>query len=135
MMPAAFVLLERLPLTPNGKVDRKALPAPRRLRDIDGREFTPPTTATERALAEIWCQLLDLPQISVHDNFFDLGGHSLLATQVVSRINATWAMQLPLKSLFERPTVQGLAERLDVLRLLAQQSTADDDTAMEEGEL
>ncbi|MGH7828614.1 MAG: phosphopantetheine-binding protein, partial [Candidatus Binatia bacterium] len=109
MVPSAFVFLDSLPLTPNGKVDRRALPAP----DPNGREreetFVAPRTPTEETLARIWSQLLGAERVGVFDNFFDLGGHSLLATQVISRIREAFSMELPLRTLFESPTVGGLA--------------------------
>ena len=136
MTPSAFVLLDSIPLTPNGKVDRKALPVPNRLRKSDQERHLAPRTATERTVATIWSEILGMERIGIDDNFFELGGHSLLATQVISRINAQWAMHLPLKNLFERPTVKGLAERLDALQALGQQPISPSTPVlMEEGEL
>jgi amino acid adenylation domain-containing protein len=110
MIPAVFVLLERLPLSPNGKIDRKALPAP----EVGaGGESAPPRTPTERQLAEIWRQLLDRERIGIEDGFFDLGGHSLLAIQVLSRVRAALGIDLPLRELFEAPTLGALAARID----------------------
>jgi len=109
MVPAAFVALDALPLTPNGKVDRRALPAPQW--DSEA-ELVAPRTPAEEKLAEIWKDVLGIEQIGVHDNFFDRGGHSLLATQVVSRVRSTFGVDLALRSLFETPTIAGLAESL-----------------------
>jgi acyl carrier protein len=110
MIPSAFVELEEMPLTPNGKVDRRALPAPERTRpELEG-VFVAPRTPAEQAMAEIWAQILKMEQIGVHDNFFALGGHSLLATQVVSRLRNTLQVTLPLRSLFENPTVAELSQ-------------------------
>lgn len=109
MLPAAFVFLDALPLTPNGKVNRSALPAPDQIRPELECAFVSPRTSLEEALAGIWAGLLRLDQIGVHDNFFDLGGHSLLATQVVSRIRTAFQVELPLRSLFETPTIAELA--------------------------
>ncbi|MGD0207573.1 MAG: amino acid adenylation domain-containing protein [Verrucomicrobiota bacterium] len=117
MVPAVFVLLEALPLMPNGKVDRRALPSPDRSRPELDKAFVAPRTPTEELLAEIWAQLLDLERVGIHDNFFDLGGHSLLATQVVSRIRETFQVEIPLRRLFEVPTVAGLAESIEAARL------------------
>jgi acyl carrier protein len=110
MIPSAFVELEQMPLTPNGKVDRRALPAPERTRpELEG-VFVAPRTPAEQAMAEIWAQILKMERIGVHDNFFALGGHSLLATQVVSRLRNTLQVTLPLRSLFEHPTVAELTQ-------------------------
>jgi amino acid adenylation domain-containing protein len=117
MVPAVFVLIEALPLMPNGKIDRRALPAPDRSRPELDKVFVAPRTPTEELLAEIWAQLLDLERVGIHDNFFDLGGHSLLATQVVSRMRETFQVEIPLRRLFEVPTVAGLAESIEAARL------------------
>lgn len=107
MMPSAFVLLDTLPLTPNGKVDRQALPEPEQA-GLDN-EFVAPRTDAEEALAEIWAEILGLDEVGVYDNFFELGGHSLLVTQTISRIREGFEIELPLRVLFEAPTVAELA--------------------------
>jgi amino acid adenylation domain-containing protein len=112
MVPSAFVLLPALPLTPNGKVDHRALPAPEPSRPDLGEEFEAPRTPVEEVLAGIWSEILGVERIGANDNFFDLGGHSLLATQMVSRLRTAFGIELPLRSLFEAPTVAGLAEWL-----------------------
>jgi len=110
MIPSLFIPLERLPLTPSGKVDRKALPAPDQARpELEGA-FTAPETPIEHRLAEIWSQILRIERVGRNDNFFDLGGHSLLATQLISRIRDQFAVELPLRLLFQFPTVAELAE-------------------------
>ncbi len=110
MVPHDFVMLESLPLTPNGKVDRRALPAPDQARPLPGHPFVEPRDETERALAEIWQEVLGVERVGADDNFFELGGHSLLATQVVSRVRKAFNVELPLRSLFfEAPTVSRLA--------------------------
>jgi acyl-CoA synthetase (AMP-forming)/AMP-acid ligase II len=116
MVPSALLLVEAFPLTPNGKVDRQALPAPAALR----REVTEsPRTPTEDTLAEMWAQLLGLHEVGVHDNFFDLGGHSLLAAQLVDRIEDAFRTTLPLRSLFEAPTVARLAALIEASSMAA----------------
>jgi len=112
MLPAAYVFLEAWPLTANGKLDRKALPAPDRSA-VPTRAYRPPSGETERAIAGIWEELLGLRQVGRDDHFFELGGHSLLAIQVLSRIHARFGNELPLRTLFESPTVARLAGEVD----------------------
>ena len=116
MLPAVFVLLDALPLMPNGKIDRGALRAPDRSRPELNKAFVAPRGPTEEIVAEIWAQLLDIERIGIHDNFFDLGGHSLLATQLMSRVRETFQVEIPLRRLFELPTVASLAENIEVAR-------------------
>lgn len=108
MIPAAFVVLTSLPLTPNGKVDRRALPAPEGGPATD-RVYVAPGMPEEVMLAEIWSDLLGIERVGAEDNFFELGGHSLLATQMMSRIRDTLQVEIPLRALFEAPTVATLA--------------------------
>lgn len=111
MVPAAFVLLETLPLMPNGKVDRRALPAP-----ASGNEavsIVPPRNQVEAQLVEIWQQVLGMQPIGVTDNFFELGGQSLLVIQVVSRIRDRYQVDLPMRSLFDSPTIAQLAQKIE----------------------
>jgi amino acid adenylation domain-containing protein len=109
MVPSAFVPLQRLPLTPSGKVDRRNLPAPDQARPDLGKAFVAPRSPVEEVLAGIWREVLGVEQVGVHDNFFELGGHSLLATQVISRLRHSFQVNLPLRCLFEAPTVADLA--------------------------
>ena len=111
MSPAAFVLLTALPLTPSGKVERAALPAP----DWAARagEYLAPGAPTEEIVAGVWSALLQVERVGRDDNFFELGGHSLLATQVMSRLREAFAADLPLRALFEHPTVAGFARQVD----------------------
>jgi amino acid adenylation domain-containing protein len=112
MVPSHFVFLEMLPLTPNGKVDRRALPAPDQARAGLDVAFVAPRSLAEEVIAEIWAELLAIDQVGIYDNFFALGGHSLLATQVISRIQNIFQMDVPLRCLFEAPTVDGLVSVL-----------------------
>ncbi|MDQ5848752.1 MAG: amino acid adenylation domain-containing protein [Pseudomonadota bacterium] len=115
MVPTQIVFLDALPLTQNGKVDRNALPAPSGEDAAAGREFAAPCTSTERALAEIWRELLAIERIGIHEDVFDLGAHSLLAMMAVVQIRQAFALDVPLRSLFEYPTVAQLAELIDSL--------------------
>jgi amino acid adenylation domain-containing protein/non-ribosomal peptide synthase protein (TIGR01720 family) len=114
MVPSAFVFLEALPLTPNGKLDRGALPEPG-AEARDGRHRVL-RTPVEEALAGIWERVLGVSGIGAEENFFELGGHSLLATRVVSQVRKTFAVEVPLRVLFEAPTVRGLAQRIETAR-------------------
>ena len=116
MVPAVFVLLDAFPLTANGKVNRQALPTPDDRRPELDQVFVACRTPTEELLAAIWSQVLGVERVGIYDNFFQLGGHSLLATQVVSRIREAFQVEMPLRRLFEAPTVVGLAESIDVGR-------------------
>ncbi|MDZ7269872.1 MAG: amino acid adenylation domain-containing protein [candidate division KSB1 bacterium] len=115
MVPSDFVTLAALPLTPNGKVDRRALPAPDRTLCQPEEDFIAPRTPVEEILAGIWSQVLRVGKVGAFDNFFDLGGHSLLATQVVSRVRDVLRVELPLRDIFEFPTLAGLAEKIEIL--------------------
>ena len=113
MVPAAWVVLQAMPLTPSGKVDRRALPAPDPAAASAGK--VPPRTPAEEVVAGIWERILGV-RPGVHDNFFDLGGHSLRATQVITRIRNAFGADVPLRAIFEAPTVAGLAERAAAAR-------------------
>jgi acyl carrier protein len=113
-VPAHFVVLEKLPLTPNGKVDRRALPAPDNTQTA--AEFIAPRTPEEAKIAEIWAEVLNVKPIGIETNFFHLGGHSLLATRVMTQIRERFGIELPLRVLFESPTVAGLAQHLDTMK-------------------
>lgn len=123
MVPAAFVLLENLPLTPNGKVDRKLLPAPDHNRFEWEKPFAEPRTPIEEVLSTIWLSILKLEHVGIYDNFFELGGHSLLATQVISRVRSSFQLELPLRCLFESPTIAGLAKKIEVVMRSGQEES------------
>ncbi len=120
MVPAAFVLLGGLPLTPNNKVDRRALPAPE-ASGVERQAYVAPRTLAEELLAGIWAEVLKVERVGVRDNFFELGGHSLLAVQVVSRVRAAAQIELPLRAVFQNPTIEGLAGDLEDFLLAAEE--------------
>jgi non-ribosomal peptide synthetase component F len=122
MMPTAYVQLERLPLTPSGKLDRKALPAPEAGSAPSGGEA--PRTPVEAVLAGIWAEVLRRELVGRHDNFFELGGHSLLATQVISRMRRAFGRELPLRTVFEHPTIAALAASVEAGLRGAEQPSA-----------
>lgn len=113
MVPSHFLFLESIPLSQNGKIDRKALPAPEQSEESRFKVFIAPGTPTEKVLAELWGELLQVSKVSATDNFFDLGGHSLLAAQMVLRIRQRLGFDVPLRLLFQSPTVQGMARDID----------------------
>lgn len=113
MVPTTFVILDNLPKLPNDKVDRKALARPDAGRSSLGELYVPPRTPVESMLAEIWQQVLGIPQIGIKDNFFELGGHSLLATQVISRSRKILEVELPIRALFENPTIATFAHQVE----------------------
>ena len=109
MIPSAFVLLDALPLTPNGKIDHKSLPPPQIGSLESTKGYVPPRTQVEQVVARIWAEVLKLERVSVLDNFFEIGGHSLSATQVASRIQRALSIDLPLRRMFDAPTVESLS--------------------------
>ncbi|HEY7616688.1 MAG TPA: condensation domain-containing protein, partial [Terriglobales bacterium] len=112
MVPSKFAVLQKLPLSPNGKVDRKALPDPGAHPEAEQAGLAPRTPA-EEVIATIWEQVLRIKQVGIQDNFFSLGGHSLLATQVISRIRQVFQVEVPLRLIFEAPTVAGQAAAVE----------------------
>ncbi|MEW5860344.1 MAG: amino acid adenylation domain-containing protein [Cyanobacteriota bacterium] len=111
MVPSAFMFLEALPLTANGKIDRRALPAPENL-SSSAVAYIAPRNPVEEKLAQLWIEVLDLERVGIHDNFFELGGNSLVATQLISKVRCTFQVEIPLRNLFELPTIAGLAESI-----------------------
>ncbi len=112
MIPSTFVMLDALPLTPNGKLDRKALPAPD-LSTYRATQFVAPHSPLQQIVSSIWADVLSIPSIGIHDSFFDLGGHSLLAIRITARIRHALLIDLPLRAMFETPTVAQLASTLE----------------------
>ena len=113
MVPAMFVTLEALPLTASGKVDRKALPPPDFEEAVDATHFVAPATPTEIALAAIWCGVLGLSHVGVHDDFFELGGHSLLAVRLISKLNKALGRNISIPVFFQNSNIKQLAAVLD----------------------
>jgi amino acid adenylation domain-containing protein len=122
MVPQMFMWLDSLPITTSGKVDRNALPDPDETRPESQTGYVAPRTPVEEELTEIWQTVLGLERVGIHDNFLELGGHSLLATQVISRVNGAFDVTVPLRDLFEAPTVVELADK--VARALAGEKLA-----------
>jgi amino acid adenylation domain-containing protein len=121
MIPSIWVPLEALPMASSGKVDRKSLPPPESVPTEPAEGHAGPRTATEEELAGMWAEVFGIERVGIHDNFFDLGGHSLKATQLISRIREAFVVELPLRSLFDSPTVAGLAALVEE-RLIAEES-------------
>lgn len=117
MVPSAFVVREELPRTLNGKINRKALPTPNEARIEVGGKVDTPRTAIEEVLVGIWSSVIGFESVGINDNFFELGGHSLMATQLLARIRESLDVELPLRSLFEAPTVAGQARYIEAARL------------------
>jgi amino acid adenylation domain-containing protein len=115
MIPSSFVIMDILPLLPNGKVDRKALQPPEGGRSHSEAKYVPPRSPVESMLTEIWEQVLGIKRVGVYDNFFELGGHSLLATKVISRIRNVMKVEVPIRDLFENPTVASLSNRVEIV--------------------
>ncbi|OLE97940.1 MAG: hypothetical protein AUG75_02275 [Cyanobacteria bacterium 13_1_20CM_4_61_6] len=116
MVPRAFINLASLPLTASGKINHKALPPPDEGELEVQKEFAAPRTQVEASLAQIWSEVLKLQKVGIHDNFFELGGHSLLATQVISRMRGVFDLEIPLRTLFESPTIDELAVAVTHMR-------------------
>ncbi|BBJ37309.1 hypothetical protein SSPO_000270 [Streptomyces antimycoticus] len=116
MVPSAVILLERMPLNSNGKLDRRALPSPvLELAQLGGGDAAP-RTPVEEIVAGVWCDVIGVAAVGAHDNFFSLGGHSLLATRVLARLRDALGTELPVRAIYESPTVAALAERIETHR-------------------
>jgi amino acid adenylation domain-containing protein len=127
MVPAAFVVLDRLPRTPGGKLDRRNLPRPEIARPA-ARDLVPPRDGVEQTIAALWQRLLSLETVGIHDNFFELGGHSLLGTRVIAALREEFGVDVPLRALFEKPTIADLA--LAVAQARVEQSTSSEVDAL-----
>ncbi|MBA2736797.1 MAG: amino acid adenylation domain-containing protein [Pyrinomonadaceae bacterium] len=111
MQPAAFVVMDSLPLTPNGKIDRQNLPLPDKSAFVSEKTYLAPRNRIEQTIIEIWAEVLGFDQIGINDDFFALGGHSLLASQMISRVRTVFNIEIPMRAVFEAPTVAELAEK------------------------
>jgi acyl carrier protein len=142
MMPSTFVILDQLPYLPNGKVDLKSLPIPDKARPHLDTPMVSPRTPIEQTLSEIWSEVLDIKDVGVDDSFHELGGHSLAASRVISRVIESFRVELPVKSLFESPTIANMAlvitqnqakraEQADIECMLAELEAMTDDRAAE----
>ncbi|MCA1566203.1 MAG: condensation domain-containing protein, partial [Acidobacteria bacterium] len=116
MVPSSIVLLEKMPLLTNSKIDRRALPAPGELAQARSLSYAAPRNPVEEVVAGVWAHALGVEQVSIDDDFFGLGGHSLTATQVASRIREAFSIEMPLRTLFDRPTVRGLSQYIENAR-------------------
>jgi amino acid adenylation domain-containing protein len=142
MIPHDFVTIAAIPLTDTRKVDRKALPDPGTSRPELTTPYVAPGTPIEKELAKVWAEVLALDEVGIHDDFFDLGGHSLSATRIISRVVAVFKLQLPIRALFDSPTVAAMsavisskegqkADEEDVKRLLSEVESLSDETVRE----
>jgi len=137
MVPSDFQQLDEFPLTPNGKVDRKALPALERVHPVGAQEhqYEQPRTDVESAVVAMWEEVLRVPRVGINDNFFELGGHSLLAAGVMTRVRERYSIALPLRTIFEAPTVAAFANRIETMLWASQDSVHDNSQTREEIEL
>ncbi len=134
MVPSAFVSLQAFPLTPSGKVDRRALPAVELSRPDLKQDYVAPRTDIEQTLANIWTQVLEIERVGIHDDFFELGGHSLLATRVTALASNAFNLQVSLRSLFDAPTIAGLATSIEIAQWAAMRPQHGEPGAGEERE-
>jgi acyl carrier protein len=113
MVPATFLVVESLPLSPNGKIDRCALPEPELGYSMLEKPYLAPRTRTEEELTRIWQEVLAITHLGIDDNFFELGGHSLTATRLLSRLRDFFQIDLPLRVIFDHPTIASLSQSVD----------------------
>ena len=127
MVPSVMVIMDALPLTPNGKVDKAGLPAPQGGAAV-APAYVAPRTPAETQLTTIWTEVLKTERVGVTDNFMDLGGHSLMAIRVLGKISKAFGVRLPLRTLFDAPTVEQLAVHIDTeLKLAALEEMSEED--------
>jgi acyl-coenzyme A synthetase/AMP-(fatty) acid ligase/acyl carrier protein len=117
MIPSVFACIAAIPQTPNGKIDRLHLPSPTGERPWLDIPFVSAATNTEEDLSQIWSEVLEIDQVGIHDNFFDLGGNSLAASRIMSRVLRTFQLELPIKTIFEAPTVAGMGAIIERNRI------------------
>ena len=134
MIPSAFVVMNSLPLTVNGKVDRKALPEPTQEKAKTINDHVAPRTHTEEVLVELWKSVLNISQVGIYDNFFTLGGHSLLANHLISQLRSNFQIELPLRKLFESPTIAGLAQAITEAQLMSEEFQVQSIETVQRGE-
>lgn len=132
MVPSRFMFMDAFPMTPSGKVDRLALPLPDDVRSVPATEVVAPRTHLEEVVAAVWVDVLKLERAGIHDNFFELGGHSLLATQFIARLRREITMELPVRMLFDFPTIAGLCRHM-IER--AEDEFGDNETEKESGSI
>jgi len=123
MVPAEYIILDRLPRTPQGKIDRNRLPINKGIGITNMEDMTPPGSEPEQLMADIWAAVLHLNHVSIRANFFEMGGHSLLATQLISRVRQAFQVALPLRALFEYPTVAGFTRQVELMQKNAGQES------------
>jgi acyl carrier protein len=116
MVPQAILILQRMPLTPSGKIDRKALLAHEDLLSGRTQAYVAPGNPVQQTMAELWSELLNVEKVGIHDDFFEAGGHSLLATRLVSHIRRAFDVEIPLRSLFESPTISQISELVQSIK-------------------
>lgn len=129
MVPSAYMLLDTFPLTANGKVDRKVLPVPKIFNSPENEFYAKPHTELEQLIANVWQNMLQLEKVGIHDNFFELGGDSLLAIRVISRMSKILQVELPVKIMFNTPTIVGVSEQIENICPTAVQKLVNNSTS------
>ncbi|HSK72113.1 MAG TPA: AMP-binding protein, partial [Pyrinomonadaceae bacterium] len=135
MQPAAFVMIDSLPLTPNGKIDRKSLPVPDESAFAVEKDYAAPRNQTEKLIAEIFAEVLGFSRVGINDNFFEFGGHSLLASRIIARLRKTFKVEIPLRAIFEAPTVAEVAKKTELYQRQTEFASTNDLTKIERPEV